>query len=209
MTSKTALIIVDVQRDFCAGGSLAVPDGDAVVPVINGLRDTLKPDVVVLTADWHPVDHTSFVTNNPGSRVFEARPSPDPDGSHQMMWPAHCVQGSAGAAWHPDLVVLPTDVIVRKGTLQAVDSYSGVGSAPAADGSRAEHTGLEKILSALGVTDVVCVGLAFDYCVTATAKDLAACGFRTRLIRDATRGIAAETIAAAEKELAAAGVKVE
>lgn len=203
MTSKKALIIVDVQRDFCVGGSLAVPDGDAVVPIINRLRESLNPDMVALTQDWHPADHTSFVTNNPGETLFVPRA----DG--QMMWPAHCVQGTDGATWHPDLVVQPTDVTVRKGTLAGVDSYSGVGSAPAADGARAERTGLEKILSAIGVTEVVVVGLAFDYCVAATAKDLAACGFRTRVIRAATRGIAAESMAVAEAELVAAGVTVE
>lgn len=198
----TALIIVDVQRDFCAGGSLAVSDGDAVVPVINGLRETLKPDLVVLTADWHPVDHTSFITNNPEETLFKTRA----DG--QMMWPAHCVQGTAGAAWHPDLVVLPTDVIVRKGTVTGVDSYSGFGSAPAADGSRAERTGLEQILHAMEITDVVCVGLAFDYCVQLTARDAAAAGFRTRLIKSATRAVSADT-APVFVALAAAGVKVE
>lgn len=199
----TALIIVDVQRDFCAGGALAVPDGDAVVPIINRLRKTLKPDLVVRTADWHPADHTSFVTNNPGEKLFVPRA----DG--QMMWPAHCIQGSAGAEWHMDLDVPPTDVVIYKGRNADVDSYSGFGSAPRSDGGRSEQTALGRILLDAGITDVVVVGLAFDYCVAATAKDAAALGFRTKVIRKATRAVAAASAADAEVDLKAAGVTVE
>jgi len=195
----TALIIVDIQRDFCAGGSLAVGDADSVVPIINHLRTTLAPDLVALTQDWHPADHTSFITNNPGERLFETRRH---DG--QMMWPVHCVQESEGASWHKDLQTLSSDVIVRKGTKQAVDSYSGFGSKD----KIGERTQLEPILRAAGITEVVVVGLAFDYCVAATAKDAAAFGFRTTLVRGASRAVAAESAAVAEKELKAAGVMV-
>jgi len=195
----TALIIVDIQRDFCAGGSLAVGDADSVVPIINHLRTTLAPDLVALTQDWHPADHTSFITNNPGERLFETRRH---DG--QMMWPVHCVQDSEGASWHKDLQTLSSDAIVRKGTKQAVDSYSGFGS----QDKVGERTQLEPILRAAGITEVVVVGLAFDYCVAATAKDAAALGFRTTLVRGASRAVAVESAAVAETELKAAGVTV-
>jgi nicotinamidase/pyrazinamidase len=198
----TALIIVDVQRDFCAGGALAVADGDAVVPVINQLRETLRPDLVVLTQDWHPADHTSFIDNNPGETLFKVRP----DG--QMMWPRHCVQDSEGASWHAGLTVLPTDVVIQKGLLAGVDSYSGFGSQPGRDGSRAEQTALGRILLDAGITDVVVVGLAFDYCVAATAKDAAFLGFRTKVIRAATRAVAAASAADAEVDLNAAHVTI-
>lgn len=198
----TALIIVDVQPDFCAGGALAVADGDAVVPVINRLRDTLKPDLVVLTQDWHPANHTSFADNNPGATLF----APRADG--QMMWPRHCVQGTAGAGFHSGLVVLPTDTVIQKGLNAGVDSYSGFGSQPRRDGSRAEQTALGRMLITAGITDVVVVGLAFDYCVAATAKDAAALGFRTTVVRDATRAVAAASAALAEAEMIAAGVTI-
>jgi nicotinamidase/pyrazinamidase len=193
---STALIVVDVQNDFCPGGALAVAGGDQVVPVINELRKKLKPNLVVFTQDWHPADHTSFADNNPGETLFKQRA----DG--QMMWPRHCVQDTKGAEFHLDLVVNPQDPIIKKGTKAAVDSYSGFG----AEDKTLERTPLERIFCNTNVKQVYVVGLAFDYCVTATAKDAAALGYTTVVIRNATRPVAAESAAKAEAEMLKAGV---
>jgi nicotinamidase/pyrazinamidase len=204
-----ALIIVDPQVDFCPGGSLAVAGGDEVMPVINRLRQELKPDMVVITQDWHPADHTSFASNNPGEELFKPRA----DG--QMMWPAHCVQGTEGAKIHPALTVLPSDIIIKKGTLKDVDSYSGFGSGEMERVvgkllKMKEETPLAPILSAAGITDVWVVGLALDYCVAATAKDAALLGLRTTVLREATRAVGGATeVAKVEKELLNWGVMVE
>ena len=196
-----ALIIVDPQKDFCPGGALAVAGGDAVMPVINELRKKLNPAVVAVTQDWHPADHTSFADNNPGETLFKQRA----DG--QMMWPRHCVQGSAGAEFHSALELRGTDYFIKKGMQAAVDSYSGFGAEPSADGWRAERTELETILrSKLNGKVVFIVGLAFDYCVAATAKDAAAAGYTAVVIRNATRAVAPESAATAEAEMRAAGV---
>lgn len=198
----TALIIVDPQVDFCPGGALAVAGGHEVMPVINALRKKIRPAVTVITQDWHPADHTSFVDNNPGKELF----TPRADG--QMMWPRHCVQFSEGAEIHPNLVVRDTDYYVRKGTKTNVDSYSGFGSEPAPDGSRLEHTRLQSILRDRGIKHIYVVGLAFDYCVVATAKDAAALGYRTVVLRNATRAVGHDSAAKAEAEMRAAGVRV-
>jgi nicotinamidase/pyrazinamidase len=203
----TALIIVDPQLDFCPGGALAVAGGDEVMPVINRIREQLRPSFVAMTKDWHPYDHISFVDNNPGSVLFTKRA----DG--QMMWPAHCVQGSRGAQFHPALLQKPTDVLIQKGTLKDVDSYSGFGS----EGSivavgealrMRESTPLARLLDEAHITEVYVVGLAFDYCVAATAKDSAICGYRTTVIRNATRAVSADSAAVAEAEMLAAGVQI-
>lgn len=198
----TALIIVDPQNDFCPGGALAVEGGDQVMPVINRLRRDLRPDMVVITQDWHPGDHTSFADNNPGEELFKPRA----DG--QMMWPRHCVQGSKGAEVHPNLVVRATDHFVRKGAKAEVDSYSGFGSEPLPKGGRKESTGLYLILRRAGVKTVYVVGLAFDYCVAATAKDAVAAGFKTTVVRNATRAVNPASAAIAEAEMLTAGVKI-
>lgn len=205
-----ALIIVDPQNDFCPGGALAVAGGDAVMPVINELRKKLNPAVVAVTQDWHPADHTSFADNNPGETLFKPRA----DG--QMMWPRHCVQGSTGAEFHPALELRGTDYFIKKGTKASVDSYSGFGSEPfnrledsgqVVHGCRNERTELKEILrSKLNGKVVYVVGLAFDYCVAATAKDAAAAGYTAVVIRNATRAVAPESAATAEAEMRAAGV---
>lgn len=205
-----ALIIVDVQNDFCEGGALAVPGANAIIPEINELRETLKPDLVVLTQDWHPADHTSFITNNPGEELFKPRKAADDDGTHQMMWPVHCVQGSKGAEFHPDLRVLPTDRIIQKGCKADVDSYSGFGSAEFKTHGiwlRAEETELEDILRSAGITEVYVVGLAFDYCVAATAKDAVDFGYKTTIITNCTASVAPETAVTASAELIKVGVE--
>jgi nicotinamidase/pyrazinamidase len=172
-----ALIVVDVQNDFCPDGALAVPDGDAVVPVINGLLQLFP--VVVATQDWHPAGHASFASSHPGRLPLEVMPI---DGVPQVLWPDHCVQGSFGADFHTDLDLRAIRALVRKGTDPRVDSYSGFRD------NRADHpTGLAGLLRELGATSVVVVGLATDYCVAATARDAAELGFTAEVWLSACR----------------------
>ena len=150
-----ALVIVDVQNDFCGGGALAVPDGEAVVPLINRLRAEGRWNGgVFLTQDWHPREHTSFASNHEGAALFSLLELPGI--GLQVMWPNHCVQGSPGAEFHKDLVRLPTDKIVRKGKHPDTDSYSGFGDSSL--DKRFEKTELESLLRANGVTDVFVCG---------------------------------------------------
>jgi nicotinamidase/pyrazinamidase len=204
----SALIIVDVQKDFCPAGSLAVAGGDEIVPLINTLRETLDVDAVFLTKDWHPADHCSFVDNHhPGAEVLEKITLPT--GEEQILWPRHCEQGMAGAEFHQDLVVGTDDKVILKGCHAGTDSYSGFGSAPRADGSRVEVTPLGELLKSRGIKEVFVVGLAFDHCVKATAIDAAQAGYKTTVIRAATRAVSAETAAAAEAAMLAAGVVIQ
>jgi nicotinamidase/pyrazinamidase len=154
--SARALIVVDVQNDFVEGGALAVPDGSAVVPAINQLL-ALGPRAwgrVVLTQDWHPAEHASFAANHPGATPFTLVDLPGV--GPQMMWPAHCVQGSPGAAFHAGLRLPADALVVRKGTHTAVDSYSGFGDGT--PGHALEKTELEEALRARGITHVVVCG---------------------------------------------------
>ena len=191
--SSLALIIVDPQNDFVEGGSLAVPQGSAVIPKINQLRSGLNSPTIFISQDWHPADHSSFASNNPGSQVFSTVQLAS---GPQVMWPDHCVQRSHGANFVPSLITSTTDQIIQKGTQTAVDSYSAFGDAT--PGHSLEKTALEAMLRAQGVKTVVCCGLALDYCVSYTARDAAAAGFTTYLVLEACRGIAADSI---DKEL--------
>ena len=199
----TALIIVDPQYDFGnPAGALYVPKGEELVKVINDLRLSLRPKDIVITQDYHPQDHVSFVTNNPGTKVFSQITLPD--GTMQTMWPPHCVQGSSGAEFLPGLYVMPTDFIVRKGMNKTVDSYSAFGSP---DGVK-ENTQLDKELKKWGIKNVVVCGLAFDYCVSYTARDAAKFGYNVCVVRSACRGISPSTCADEELLMKAAGVKI-
>jgi nicotinamidase/pyrazinamidase len=175
---KTALVLVDLQNDFCPGGALAVPDGDAVIPVAN--RWMQRADVVVATQDWHPADHGSFAANH-GAAPYAMG---ELGGRPQVLWPTHCVQGSPGAALHADLDQRPIARIFPKGTRSDVDSYSGF-----FDNHRAGDTGLGAWLREAGVGEVWVLGLATDYCVKATAIDAVSLGFRVRLITEGCRGV--------------------
>jgi len=200
---RSALIIVDPQRDFgLKDGALSVPGGDQVVPEINALRAALSLTDVFITQDFHPMDHVSFVTNNPGAAAFSEIKLAD--GSVQMMWPPHCVQGSPGCQWLEDLNVCVTDVIVPKGTNKNVDSYSGFGSP---DGVQ-ERTKLLDVLKTRNITHVVVVGLAYDYCVSYTARDAARYGFTTCVVRSATRGISEAKSLEETKFMTDAGVVI-
>jgi len=146
----TALIVIDVQNDFCPGGALAVPEGDEIVPGIN----LLMPDfgAVILTQDWHPADHSSFATNHPGKQPFEVIEMPY---GPQVLWPDHCIQGSNGADFHPDLDTLPADLVIRKGFRPSIDSYSAF-----FENDHATPTGLHGYLQERGLKRLVMAGLA-------------------------------------------------
>jgi len=194
-----ALILVDIQNDFLPGGSLAVPDGHAVVPVANAVKSGF--DLVVATQDWHPPDHGSFASNNPGTKPGDVG---ELAGLPQVFWPDHCVQGSPGAQFHASLD-LHGVTIFRKGTDPAIDSYSGF-----FDNGHRKATGLGDFLNRQGVTDVFVLGLATDYCVKFTALDAVELGFRTTLIEDGCRGVnlSPDDSANAVAELKSVGVHV-
>jgi nicotinamidase/pyrazinamidase len=196
-TASDCLIVVDVQVDFLPGGALAVPDGDAVIPVINALAKRFP--TVVLTQDWHPGDHLSFAAAHPGRAPFE---TVELAYGTQVLWPVHCVQGTPGAALAAGLDVPQAVLIQRKGANRAVDSYSAFREA-----DRTTDTGLAAWLKARGIERVFVCGLATDFCVAWTALDARAAGFATVLVDDAGRAIdLAGSLAAAREALAKAGV---
>ena len=174
-----ALIVIDLQNDFMLGGSLPVPDGDAVVPVVN--RVMPRFDLVVASQDWHPADHGSFASQHPGNKPGDVV---DLNGLDQILWPDHCVEDTEGAAFHADLA---TDRIVKvfhKGTDPGIDSYSTF-----FDNAHRKSTGMADYLRVQGVTDVYLLGLATDYCVKFSALDTVECGFKAHVIEDGCRGI--------------------
>lgn len=193
-----ALILVDIQNDFCEGGALAVTDGDAVVSVAN--RVIPQFPLVVATQDFHPGSHKSFAVNHPGRNAYEVI---DLEGLPQVLWPPHCVQGSQGAEFHPQLDTSEVNAVFPKGTDETIDSYSGF-----FDNGHRKATGLGDYLRAKSVDEVFVMGLATDYCVKATALDALQLGLRTTLIEDGCRGVglAPGDIDAAKDELRAAGV---
>ena len=196
--SDTALIVVDVQNDFCPGGALAVPRGDEVVAPVNRLIEAF--DAVILTQDWHPVGHASFASSHAGKSPFETVEFPY---GPQTLWPDHCVQGSAGAAFHPALVLEKAQLIVRKGFRAPIDSYSAF-----FENDRKTTTGLAGYLRERGIASVVLAGLATDFCVAFSAIDAARLDFFVTVATDASRAIdLAGSLAAAEERMAEAGVR--
>ena len=179
--SKKALIIVDVQNDFCPGGALAVPDGHLIVPIINDLQENDKFDVIVATQDWHPKNHGSFASTHPGKAPGDIVRLAD---LPQILWPDHCVQFTPGAEFVSTLKTDKIEKIVQKGTDTEIDSYSGLN-----DNGHQTSTGLGEFLKEKGVTDVHIAGLATDYCVKFTALDSAAFGFKTSVVVGACRGV--------------------
>lgn len=200
MNPEAALIVVDIQNDFLPGGALAVSAGDEVLPVANAM--IAAHDLVVASQDWHPADHESFAMHHPGKEVGEVI---DLHGLPQVLWPAHCVQGSAGAEFAAGLETARFAAVFRKGTDRQIDSYSAF-----FDNGQQRSTGLGDYLRAKGVMEVHVLGLATDYCVKFTALDAQRLGFETIVIEDGCRGVelAAGDVAAALDELRAAGVKV-
>lgn len=195
-----ALLLVDIQNDFCAGGALAVADGDAVVEVANALSPRFE--LVVATQDFHPASHLSFAVNHPGKQTYELI---DLDGLPQVLWPPHCVQGTLGAELHPSLEQSRITRVFRKGTDARIDSYSGF-----YDNGHRKATGLGDYLKQRGVTDVVILGLATDYCVRWTALDARSLGFGVRVVEDGCRGVslAPDDVPKAFDEMRAAGVEI-
>lgn len=174
-----ALIVVDVQNDFCPGGLLAVDDGDAVVDPINAMMGDF--DAVVLTQDWHPSDHASFAENHAGAAPFSTT---EMAYGTQVLWPTHCVQGSKGAAFHQRLNTDRADLIIRKGFRAAIDSYSAF-----FENDQTTKTGLAGYLQDRGITDLTFVGLATDFCVAWSAMDARKEGFDACLVLPASRAI--------------------
>jgi nicotinamidase/pyrazinamidase len=195
---KEALIIIDVQKDFCPGGALAVAGGDEIVPVINGLVSGFS--VVVATQDWHPRGHVSFASSHDGKNPYDQI---NLYGTPQTLWPNHCVAGTSGADFHPGLDTSRLTCIIRKGTAQSLDSYSAF-----IENDKKTPTGLDGYLTRLGVDSLALCGLATDYCVFFSAMDGAALGFSTTVLLDACRGIdvPAGSLEARLEEMKARGI---
>lgn len=192
-----ALIVIDVQNDFCPGGALAVAGGDEILPRINGLMAEFA--TIVLTQDWHPATHASFAANHPGAAPFSLTGMPY---GPQVLWPTHCVQGTDGAAFHGALNTDPAQMVIRKGFRPWIDSYSAF-----FENDRTTPTGLEGYLRNRGVTSVKLVGLATDYCVAYSALDAARLGFKATVLMDACRAIDLDgSLADAIGRMKAAGV---
>ena len=193
-----ALIVVDMQYDFLPGGSLAVPRGDEILPVVNRLAAAFEH--VVLTQDWHPRDHASFASQHPGKRPFDTIRLAY---GEQVLWPDHCVRGTPGARLHADLAIPHAALIVRKGLRRDIDSYSAF-----LEADRRTPTGLAGYLRERGIDELAVCGLAADFCVAFTALDARAAGFATGVVEDATRGIdTGGSLAAAWARMERAGVR--
>ena len=193
-----ALLLIDIQNDFLPGGSLAVPEGDQVVPLANTLQQHFS--LVVATQDWHPDSHKSFASNHEGKKTFEKI---ELQGLEQVLWPDHCVQGSAGAEFSPELNTKRIEAVFRKGTNPEIDSYSGF-----YDNGHLKSTALADYLKGKGVTQVYLAGLAGDYCVYFSAKDALKEGFEAFLIEDATRPIDPAGFQKAKEDIISRGGKI-
>jgi nicotinamidase/pyrazinamidase len=204
MQAHAALILVDVQPDFMPGGALACHEGDAIVAGIDKLLNRRLFKHKVATQDWHPRGHISFARMHAGTQPFQQIPL---YGHPQTLWPDHCVQGTAGAALHPDVDWTSMDLILRKGSRPDVDSYSGFNENHGPGGER-PSTGLAGWLRERGVDEVYVAGLARDVCVLWTAQDAIAAGFRAHLLWDLTRPVTPDTDAATRATLAAAGIGI-
>lgn len=197
ITDTDVLLVIDVQNDFCKGGALAVPDGDAVVAPINALARRFAH--VVLTQDWHTPAHQSFASSHPGRKPME---SIEVAYGPQILWPDHCVQGTRGAEFHPALDIPHAELILRKGYNREIDSYSAF-----FENDHRTPTGLAGYLRERGLERVFLAGLAFDFCVRFSAEDARKLGFPTVVIEDACRGIdVGGSVAATRASFAEAGV---
>ena len=194
---NTALLVIDVQNDFCQGGQLAVQDGDQVVTPINLMIASAVH--IVATQDWHPAGHSSFATSHQGRKPFDAIKV---SYGMQTLWPDHCVQGSAGAAFHPELQIDAAQMIIRKGFRSAIDSYSAF-----FENDQTTVTGLHGYLQNRSISQVVLAGLATDYCVAYSALDAARLGYHVDVVLPACRAIDLNgSMSAAVKQMRAAGV---
>ena len=197
--SDEALIVIDLQNDFCPGGALAVAGGDEIVPVVNDLVQSSAH--VILTQDWHPQHHSSFASSHPGKSLFESISMPY---GPQTLWPDHCIQGSGGAAFHPHFNRTKAELIIRKGFRPGVDSYSAF-----FENDHLTSTGLAGYLRERGIGEITLVGLATDFCVAYSALDGVAQGFATTVRLDACRGIdLGGSLAAMTQKMRDAGVRL-
>ncbi|WP_025109924.1 bifunctional nicotinamidase/pyrazinamidase [Pseudomonas sp. H1h] len=197
ISPRTALLVIDVQNDFTPGGRLAVPEGDLIVPLINRLGGLFKQ--VVIAQDWHPTGHASFASSHPGRKPYDVIQLPY---GEQTLWPEHCVQGTAGAEFHPKLELPHAQLIIRKGCNPDIDSYSAF-----LEADRRTTTGLAGYLKERGIDTVYMVGLALDFCVMFSALDARAAGFNTFVLLDACRAIDRDgSLAAAMERMQTAGV---
>jgi nicotinamidase/pyrazinamidase len=195
-----ALIIIDVQNDFCPGGSLAVAGGDQIVEPINAMMDDFP--AVILTQDWHPRNHSSFAENHDAAETFSAIEMPY---GQQVLWPVHCVHGTAGSKFHKDLKTDRADMIIRKGFRPAIDSYSAF-----FENDHKTSTGLHGYLKSRGIDTLVVVGLATDFCVNFSAVDGAKLGYDVTVVEHACRAIDLDgSLTAARTGMLASGVKLE
>ena len=195
---KTALLVIDVQNDFCPAGALAVVGGNEIIPHIN--EEMAKYDCVVLTQDWHPKGHSSFATSHEGKNPLELIKMPYGD---QVLWPDHCVQGSKGAEFHPDLNIEQANAIIRKGSNPFIDSYSAF-----FENDRKTSTGLDGYLKSLEIEKISLVGLATDFCVNYSAQDAANLGYKVSVLENMCRAIDLNgSLAAAKSEMQDCGVE--
>lgn len=197
--SASALIVVDVQNDFCPGGALAVSGGDEIIPLVNRLVGEF--DHVILTQDWHPAGHSSFASSHPGKAAFETVEMPY---GTQTLWPDHCVQGTAGGEFHPALEWTKAELVIRKGFRKGIDSYSAFH-----ENDRKTPTGLAGYLRERGIGDLTLVGLATDFCVAYSAIDAMRLGFRASVLMEGCRAIdLGGSLDAMKRQMAEAGVKL-
>jgi len=194
-----ALIVIDLQNDFCPGGALAVAGGDDIVPLVNEIARYFAH--VILTQDWHPRHHSSFASSHPGKSPFETIQMPY---GEQTLWPDHCIQGSGGAAFHPNFDRAKAELIIRKGFRPGIDSYSAF-----FENDHTTPTGLGGYLRERGIGDITLVGLATDFCVAYSALDAVAQGFATTVRLDACRGIdLGGSMSAMTRKMRDAGVRL-
>ena len=197
--SNRALIVIDVQNDFCPGGALAVPDGDAIVGGINALMGDFA--AVILTQDWHPAGHSSFASSHEGKSPYDLTDMPY---GPQVLWPDHCIQGTKGAEFHAGLNTTSADLIIRKGFRPEIDSYSAF-----FENDQSTPTGLEGYLRTRGIDTLTMVGLATDFCVNFSAVDAAKLGFDVTVRQDLCRAIDLDgSLDAARATMTEAGVKI-
>ncbi|SDT08301.1 nicotinamidase/pyrazinamidase [Pseudomonas sp. Z003-0.4C(8344-21)] len=198
-SSRTALLVIDVQNDFVPGGQLPVPEGDLVVPLINRLARQFSQ--VIIAQDWHPSGHASFACRHPGKQPFDSVQLPY---GEQTLWPEHCVQGTAGAEFHPQLDLPHAQLIIRKGCNPDIDSYSAF-----LEADRYTTTGLSGYLKERGIDTVYMVGLALDFCVMFSALDARAAGFNAYVVLDACRAIDLNgSLQSALEKMQSAGVEL-
>jgi nicotinamidase/pyrazinamidase len=191
-----ALLIIDIQNDFCPGGALEVPEGDTIIPVVNTLSDQF--DIVLQTQDWHPAGHSSFASAHEDKEPYETLTMPY---GEQVLWPDHCVQGSEGASFHPNLVTKRSQLIIRKGFRKDIDSYSAF-----YENDNKTTTGLAGYLRERNINTLYAVGLATDFCVKWSVLDGIKEGFEMYVVEDAVKGIDIEgSVDQAWKEMLDAG----